>query len=279
MIYQRLLGSVKHNDIVSLERENIVGICPPLAVLDMSCVNHKLINNIDIEGHSKGVAFIDSDIFLISRQTSIELRGVDGTLYASLELPGKPYGIKMLNSEEGAVAVCNQCLLFFNVSNNEIVEVKRINVPVKYDFTVNTGNYFIGSDKKVIVYDSSHHCKYDIEAEKEVGYLEARDDGTLCYAPVNGKEINCITEDGTSVFEYTHDDLKGTGGITVDKDGYIYVCGYYSKNIHQLNPDGTLNRIMFELPSCPYGLAFNKEYSKAAVVCFENVLIYKLSWK
>ena len=272
-----VMGSVQCHDLVSLERENILGIRPPLVVMDMSSVNYELVNSIDIGGHNRGVAFINSDLFLISRHETIELRDVDGTLHASLELPGKPYGIKMLNSEEGAVAVSNKCLLFFNVKNKGIIETKRINVPVKYDFTVHRGNYFIGSENKVTVYHSSYQYERDIEAEETVGYMETRYDGALCYTCYDGFKMHCITADGNSVFEYTHEDLKGTGGINVDKDGNIYVCGFHSKNIHQLKSDGTLNRIMFELPNCPYGLAFNKDYSKAVIVCSEGILVYELS--
>ena len=39
-------------------------------------------------------------------------------------------------------------------------------------------------------------------------------------------------------FRYRNNELQGPGYIAVDKDGFIYIIGRRSKNIHLLKPDG-----------------------------------------
>ena len=64
----------------------------------------------------------------------------------------------------------------------------------------------------------------------------------------------------------------------MDCDGNIYVCGYTSRNVHQLSHDGQLQKIMFDdLPAAPYCISFSKDQYKAVIGCNYRVLIYKLS--
>ncbi|KAK3082913.1 hypothetical protein FSP39_008943 [Pinctada imbricata] len=107
--------------------------------------------------------------------------------------------------------------------------------------------------------------------------MAVRDDTSLCYTVFGGRELYCITMDGTPVFTYSHDKLRYTSGVTVNRAGYIYVCGHNSNNIHQLSHDGKLQRIMFDnLPSGPYCVSFNKHGDKAVIGCNGKVLLYDM---
>ncbi|KAK3083467.1 hypothetical protein FSP39_023445 [Pinctada imbricata] len=93
--------------------------------------------------------------------------------------------------------------------------------------------------------------------------MAVRDDTSLCYTVLFGRELYCITMDGTPVFTYSHDKLQDTRGVTVDHAGYIYVCGFSSKNVHQLSHDGKLQRIIFDnLPSLPYCVSLTNMVTK-----------------
>ncbi|KAK3082704.1 hypothetical protein FSP39_003196 [Pinctada imbricata] len=107
--------------------------------------------------------------------------------------------------------------------------------------------------------------------------MAVRDDTSLLYTVYRGRELYCITMDGTPVFTYSHDKLWWSTGVTVDHAGYIYVCGYHSYNVHQLSHDGKLQRIIFDkLPSGPYCVSLNKHSDKAVIGCYDKVLLYNM---
>ena len=230
-----------------------------------------------------GAAVLEDSRLLITKNRkkhakSLELWDVNNRKLSSLSLPHFPWGLKMTSPTMGGVVIYDTALLFFEINNDSIRKVKEIEVPVRRDFIFHKGRYYIGSSKKIIVQDSSHQHVYDIAVAGDVGYIAARDMNSLCYTEYSISVIHCITLDGKSVFKYSHDKLQGTRGVTVDCDGNIYVCGYHSKNVHQLNRDGKLQRIMFDnLPANPYFISFSHDYGKAVIGCNGRVLLYKLS--
>ena len=116
--------------------------------------------------------------------------------------------------------------------------------------------------------DSYHQHVRAIVVGGTVEYMAVRDDDSLCYTVLGGRVLHCIKLDGTSVFQYSHDSLVYTYGVTVDCDGNAYVCGYNSRNVHQLSRDGQLQRIMFDnLPANPWCICFSKDHNKAVIGC------------
>ena len=239
-----------------------------------------LIKDIDAGAYIQGIAFLDDKHFLVSNNDpfSLELWDSNCSVLSSLSLPGQPFGVKMINSTEGAVALWNKALLSFKVCDNVIMEMETINVSVSRDFTFHKRCYYIGSKQKIIVNDGSHWHVHDIAIDENVYFIAARDDDTLLYTLDGGKTLQCIKLDGPPVFQYSHHKLQGTTGVTVDCFGNIYVCGYESKNVHQLSHDRKLKRVMFDgLPTKPYGIGFNKTGDKAVVVGYTRVVVYKMS--
>ena len=229
--------------------------------------------------YTRGLVFLEDGRVLITKNNTIEIWNDKSTVVATLSVPGFPSyeTVRMINASEGAIAIYTKALLFFRISNNSIKEVKRVAVPVIHDFIYHKGKFFIGSHWKIIVQDSSNQHIRDIATENNVGYIAARDADTLCYTTYGGSVLHCITMEGKPVFQYSHGDLKGTWGVTVDKVGNIYVCGFDSRNIHQLNRNGKLQRIMFDnLPSGPNCIGFDKDHHYVVIGCDHRVLSYKL---
>ena len=146
------------------------------------------------------------------------------------------------------------------------------------DFISHKGKYFIGSNMKIIINDGAHQHERDVAVGGRVGYLAARDDDSLCYTLFGGNVLHCVALNGSPVFQYLHDKLLFTMGVTVDCSKNIYVCGYISRNVHQLNFDGKLQRILFDnLPGNPYSIGFNANNNRAVIVSSSRVLMYRLT--
>ena len=60
----------------------------------------------------------------------------------------------------------------------------------------------------------------------------------------DGGSFHCITNEGTTVFQYDHPELSFPRGIATDREGSIYVAGYKSNNIHKLTPEGELHQLI-----------------------------------
>ncbi|KAK3083095.1 hypothetical protein FSP39_013840 [Pinctada imbricata] len=248
--------------------------------VDMSSVVPTLSSDIYTQYAVTGISVLENGLVLLSTYGSqtIELRDHQcSSVLSSSLLPGHPWGIKMTSDTEGAVAIERRGLIIFNIQNNQITKIKEIRTNVNRDFVYHQGKYYIGCDKNIAVYDSNHHKVRDISVDNNVGYMAVRDGTFLCYTVWGGRELYCITMDGTPVFTYTHDKLRYTSDVTVDHAGYIYVCGYRSKNVHQRSHDGKLQRIIFNnLSLGPNCVSFNKHGDKAVIGCDGKVLSYDI---
>ena len=227
-----------------------------------------------------GAAFTEDGQILISKNGAnlLELWDDNCKQLSTLALPGYPMGIKMTSDTVGAVVILDTALEFFEVGNNTISELRRVDVPVKRDFLYHKGKFYIGGDKKIIVQDSNNKHLRDVPVDNTVGYMcIAAHDNTMCFTELGGSVLYCITLDGKSKFQYSHEKLRSTHGVTVDCSGNIYVCGYSSGNVHQLNREGELQKIMFDnLHSNPHCISINKDNDKAVIGCHLRVSLYKM---
>lgn len=61
---------------------------------------------------------------------------------------------------------------------------------------------------------------------------------------VSDPNLMCLNMNGSDIFRYSNKSLKYGEGISLDKEGNIYCCGYCSGNIHQVTPDGKLIKLV-----------------------------------
>ncbi|KAK3088124.1 hypothetical protein FSP39_015026 [Pinctada imbricata] len=246
--------------------------------IDMSSAIPILSSVVDIQSLVTGIAVLDTGHVVLSDHSAKTLKLRDQhctTVLSSLSLPGWPYGIKMTSDTEGAVAVLGHGLVIFNIQNNQITKIKEIRTNVNVDFVYYRDRYVIGYGQNIAVYDSSLSKIRDISVNNAVNFMALRDDNSLCYT--SGRNVYCITMDGTPVFTYSHDRLRNPYGTKVYKSRHIFVCCYSFKNVHQLSHDGKLQRIIFDnIPSFPYCISFNTLVDRAVVGCNNKIALYDL---
>ncbi|KAK3088323.1 hypothetical protein FSP39_017558 [Pinctada imbricata] len=251
---------------------------PTDTFIDMSSAIPTLSSVADIQTYVTGIAVLDTGHVVLSDNSGKTLKLRDQhctTVLSSLSLEGHPRGIKMTSDTEGAVAVNGHGLVIFNIRNNRITKIKEIRTNVKWDFVYHRDRYYIGYDKNIAVYDKSLHKIRDISVNNDVDYLAVRDDNSLCYT--SGRDVHCITMDGTPVFTYSNGRLRIPYGITVYQSKDIFICCFDSKNVHQLSHDGKLHRIIFEdLPSYPYCISFNSRGDRVVVGCNGKIALYDM---
>ena len=93
--------------------------------------------------------------------------------------------------------------------------------------------------------------------------------------------VTGISTTGSVAFMYEHIDLVRPFGISLDGDGNIYVCSTSNSKIHQLLPNGNLNKYMLTEADGiiePLDISFNDDGDVFLVTCekCDIVRIYKL---
>ena len=93
--------------------------------------------------------------------------------------------------------------------------------------------------------------------------------------------VTAITNAGAVSFIYEHTDLIRPFGLSCDGDGNIYVCSQTNSKIHQVLPNGNLNKfILTEADGIrePLDISFNEDGDLFLVTCenCDTVKIYKL---
>ncbi|KAK3108229.1 hypothetical protein FSP39_003569 [Pinctada imbricata] len=270
------------NEKLNKIRENIqeFGHVEVQRRVDMLIVEPTLTSDVITTGSGGELTIFRNDQIMLSNfdGKTVELRdSVCQNVLSSLTLQGRPYGIKVIRDTKGAVAVRGRGLVLFNIQSNHIEKIGEIKIDVYRDFLFFKGKYYIGCDKGITVFDCICREVHEILVNNSVNYMAIRDDTSLCYTVVGKHELYCITMDGTQVFTYSHDKLEFPRGVTVDHAGYIYVCGGNSRNVHQLNHDGKLQRIIFDnLPAGPYCISFNTQSDKAVIGCRQRILLYNI---
>ena len=264
---------------ISVHKEASAGDSAKKPTVDLLKASPKLVLDIPSSYEITGATFLNDGRILIGKHgtQAIALLDTNGTELSSTGLPGNPFGIKMTSDTEGAVAIQNKAILFFNINGSKIVTGKKIDVAVIYDFSFHAGTsrYYIGSENKIIVQESSHKHVRDISVNGRVAHIVFRAENTLCYSTANGRVLHCITLDGEPLFQYSHDKLQNTWGVAVDIADNVYVCCYNTKTIHQVNSDGKLHRIIVEnLPASPFYISFTKDCDKIVLGCYHKVLTY-----
>ncbi|KAK3108837.1 hypothetical protein FSP39_017006 [Pinctada imbricata] len=240
-----------------------------------------LTSKVDTGFHVTGIAFLENGQVVLSNHNSKKIELLEprsSTILSSLSLPSFPWGIKIMRATEGSVAVEGKGLTFFNIQRDRILKVTEMKTEVNRDFVHHRGQFYIGCNRKIIVYDKLLRKVREITVNCDVGYMAVRDENTMCFTcESRGRELCCITMDGIPVFTYSQDKLQGTRGVTVDHTGYIYACGLNSRNVHQLSHNGKLQRIVYDnLPTGPYCIHFNTQGDKAVIGCEGKILLYDL---
>ena len=188
-----------------------------------------------------------------------------------------PYGITVVPCTDKAVVTLPgvDSIQFINTTNN--TKDKKVKIGEEcYGVTAVKDKIYLGGNNKVIILDINGSRVREVQTDG--GYINGlfyneRNDQMLLRQP---ERLCCISLDGQVIYRY---DILGGDGLAVDQQGYIYISGLLSNNIHRLSPDGTFRDIVLSKRDGidgPLGLTFNKAFTKLIVISRsgESVLVY-----
>ena len=92
--------------------------------------------------------------------------------------------------------------------------------------------------------------------------------------------VSCMMSNGTVVYQYKDEELRGPHGVCVDGGGNTIVCGYYSDNVQVIRADGTKCCTLLTSQdgvSEPWSLAYRQSDNTIILGCVnKNLFVYKM---
>ena len=92
--------------------------------------------------------------------------------------------------------------------------------------------------------------------------------------------VSCMMSDGTVVYQYKNEKLRGQTGVCVDGVGNVIVCGYGSDNVQVIRADGTKCCTLLTSQdgvSEPWSLAYRQSDNTIILGCVnKNLFVYKM---
>ena len=91
--------------------------------------------------------------------------------------------------------------------------------------------------------------------------------------------VSCLMSDGTVVYQYKDEKLRGPAGVCVDGGGKVVVCGFISNNVQVIRADGTKCCTLLTSQddvSSPYSIAYRQSDNPLILGCYYNLLVNKM---
>ncbi|KAJ8317528.1 hypothetical protein KUTeg_005432 [Tegillarca granosa] len=201
---------------------------------------------------------------------------LEGQVHKEMSLSGHPWGIVQIDDREAAVVLeGTQNIQFIDIVNCKLSKLITVNKTLYHAIGYNGTNLIVGgTDGNIYMIDRTANIIKTVTSGYKADYITCTTD--RIYLTSDNKLV-CLDMNGLQMFSYTNDNFSGGGGISVDKEGNIYCCGYWSQNIHQLTPDGQFIKLIVTDILRPLGIAFDKTGERFLVTHHPNkVTVYEL---
>ena len=211
-----------------------------------------------------GAAISEDDHILLADRNNKKLFfcHADGTIAKELDLPARPSTIVMINKREAAVCfpdceskpeVLGGPLVW--KSKVIIINIKEKRIVRELLFPGKCWSVSSRLDNKLIAACFTELCVFDIEKNMFtsrvvfprscIRHICTDDAKNVYFTDWNENSLSCIDLDNErSIYLYKHAQLKGPTSVAIDMDNRCYVVGLVSNNVHQVDSQGHLIKII-----------------------------------
>ena len=290
------LGSIKEEDTVSYKGTSTK------VVLGMN-VQSSNQPNVQL-GDEKflpcitGCCFMPSGDLVLCDHHNSKLKLLDRTfkLKDSLSLNDKPWSLSIIDNSNVIVTIPDTKQLQFVQLVPHMKAGRVIKLDKKcWDVAVAGNEIYVSchndpGEGEVRVLDLSGNLKRKLGVNTDGSYQFQGPD--YLTVSTTGKKIfvsdwstsiiSCMTPDGNTIYQYKDGDLRYPKALFVDAGDNIFVCDYYSHNVHVITADGGKYEALISANDGlqqPYSIAFRESDNTLVVGCLSNnnIFCYKLS--
>ena len=101
----------------------------------------------------------------------------------------------------------------------------------------------MSAHKKLTAVDINGEVLKELSTTFSPGEMCVHKSGYI-YCTDKVSQVYAISPEGEERVVYSNSDLRNSKGVAIDDQGYIYVSGAASNNIHRVSPDGKNNSVI-----------------------------------
>ena len=150
----------------------------------------------------------------------------------------KPYSVKIIQNQLYVVDSDSHLVKIFDMDCNVVRTISTQECPNPQDIAQGPNGLYVAGEKKISVY--SHDGVFIHHLNLQPSSLKLSQFNGICFVS-SGHIIASDYNNGMYIFTSSgecvgHIDSSNVGlsipaGVTVDEDGFVYVCGYWSNNV------------------------------------------------
>ncbi|XP_069140633.1 tripartite motif-containing protein 3-like [Argopecten irradians] len=254
-----LAGSLQHLTVQTTSITTAVDVWTG----SVSCVH--TVNASTLRGVCRpwltGGIFTDNNELLITDYTNNRLLLFDDkySYQRECKVDGNPIDIaRGRTPDEIFVTVYQNSILRCTLRNGQLSEISRISGPPDtWGIAVHGDNILAGTYNSVKVMSVNGKVTKSIKKAGCGTYLAVSTYNSTVYQKDNNDVVCRRLDSDAVVYRYRDPGLRGPVGIGLDRDHNVYVCGYFSRNVYLISPDGSRGRVLLPKLSGitnPYGI-------------------------
>ena len=146
-----------------------------------------------------------------------------------------PYSVKIIQNQLYVVDSDSHLVKIFDTDCNVVRTISTQECPYPRDIAQGPDGLYVAGKKKISVY--SHDGVFIHHLNLQPSSLKLSQFNGICFDS-SGHIIASDWNNGVYIFTSSGECVGhivssnvGPAGVTVDEDGFVYVCGYYSNNV------------------------------------------------
>lgn len=233
--------------------------------LFLSNTNLISLENVDIKSSSDastpcicGSVFLPSgELVLCDRNnSSIKVFNPNFALKEMIQVRSVPWEVSMLSQEEVVISLPNNHMLqFINVLPKLKLGSSIDLGQVCYGVSVKDGMIYVSfQNKEIRVYDRTGQQQKNMFSSIHFNssfYISVAQTGILAMSEFFKNTVRVYINEGET-YSYKNPKLDGPKGLYVDDEEIILVCGCESNNVHMIDKNGKLIRILLSYSNSLY---------------------------
>lgn len=253
--------------------------------------------NVQLEGgkevcNIEGSCLLPDGTLLIADRINNNLKRLDIGLNRVIDhcvLPGEASAICLVGNHEAAVCLFHKQAIQFVSLGSTMSPTRSIQLTHEcFGLAYSDGELFVTDEgTQLRVYDLKGKLQRTIVSNQtgsrmfeSARHLAVSAKGDLVYVADWYKGLVCVDKYGVEMFRYLGHELKCCHGVATDGRGSVFVCGWGSNNVVQLQESGeVLGEVLTDRHGVhlPQSLCFDKKHKKLFVTTYSNsILVYDL---
>ncbi|XP_069140692.1 tripartite motif-containing protein 3-like [Argopecten irradians] len=148
-------------------------------------------------------------------------------------------------SDDIIVSLYQNSILRCTLQNGQLSVISSIDAPPgTWGIEALGDNILAGTDDSVKVMSVDGKVTNSIQKDGCYTYLAVSTSKSTVYHRDNYDVVCRRLDSDAVVYRYSDPGLSGSRGIGLDRNDNVYVCGYSSRNVYLISPDGSRGRIL-----------------------------------